>query len=260
MSFPPPRRLATSIFTRTGIKLHIKLNYLTLKHTLMPSLNPYPVSPRLKAVESMLSSPIVYKNQFCELRELVAGRKSMDQRQYFTVAPSTHQLTYIDIPNTDIPLAPATRLVNCTDTTVFKNTNNTILYFHGGAFVGGTVPSHAPFACHVSKSAQCNMYFLEYHNAPEYALELIKYQAIHSYQYMINTLNIKPHDIIFAGDSAGMLQYIACTLIINITQHQLTQLYVTYTHRWWISIINTTSATRQRFTITKSCLGNCTMG
>lgn len=130
MSLPPIHRLATSIWTRHGIPLHIKLNYLTFKHMLQPSLTPYPISARLKAVEHMLSSPIVYKNQFCELRELAAGRNSMDNRQYFTVAPKTHQLQYIEIPNTDIPCAPATRLVNCTDTTVNKQTPDTILYMY----------------------------------------------------------------------------------------------------------------------------------
>lgn len=47
------------------------------------------------------------------------------------------------------------------------------------------------------------MYFLDYHCAPEYALELIRHQAVHAYQYMINTLHVAPQNIIFAGDSAG---------------------------------------------------------
>lgn len=198
-------RLPTSIYTSQGVKLHSKLQYYTLKHHLNRNLIPYNISAKCKAIETMLTSPCINLGEFDEIIEVANSRYIMNRRKYFTPAPTTHkQLIYHNIPNKHINnKLHDTVLIDCTDSTVDNNTEYAVLYLHGGAYVGGSIESHGPFACHISHDLQCKLYFLEYNCAPEYSLDYIKQQAIQAYQYMIDKLNIKPENIIIAGDSAG---------------------------------------------------------
>lgn len=82
------------------------------------------------------------------------------------------------------------------------NTDQVLLYFHGGGFVSGSKESHRKLAAHLAKAAGCRTLIPDYRLAPQHtfpaqlddARTLVDWLLAQGYQ---------PANMAFAGDSAG---------------------------------------------------------
>lgn len=223
------RRLATSMYTPTGLKLHKRLAALTASFAADPSLGATATltSPQFKAMKNYLSDPAAVRlGEFDEISCIADGRKQMMAREYLTPAPTTHCLRRQTLTRR-APTASATQqlhpaetvVYDLTDCTVPDSTQSTVLYLHGGGYCGGNVQSHGPWACQLSKAINCRVQFLQYDCSPEVPLTHIVQQAVIAYSYITGQSSeyvdsdaepqseqsrrtVSPSDLLLAGDSA----------------------------------------------------------
>ncbi|EAQ88658.1 hypothetical protein CHGG_05277 [Chaetomium globosum CBS 148.51] len=93
-----------------------------------------------------------------------------------------------------------------TPTSVNEDGNgSTLLYFHGGGFVNPLRgPAHMPFimrcatACGAKQAA-----ILEYSLAPEHPYPAQLVQCIAALRYLLDERDLRPNELVLAGDSAG---------------------------------------------------------
>lgn len=77
-----------------------------------------------------------------------------------------------------------------------------ILYFHGGAFVFGSINSHRGLASQIALHAQAKVLNLEYRLAPEHPYPAALDDAFFAYSWLLQNGH-DPKNIILAGDSSG---------------------------------------------------------
>lgn len=80
--------------------------------------------------------------------------------------------------------------------------SRTILYMHGGAFIGSTVEIYNGFVSRFAHELNLKCFNLEYPLAPEFPYPHALNTLIDFYKQMIEN-GYEPSEIIFAGDSAG---------------------------------------------------------
>jgi acetyl esterase len=98
----------------------------------------------------------------------------------------------------------------------------TLVYFHGGGCVIGSINTHDRFCRYLAKHGKMNIISVGYRLAPEHKFPIPICDAIEAWNY-INTnhqqLNINPQHIGVGGDSAG--GYLACIIGLNSLQTSL---------------------------------------
>ncbi|WP_137224942.1 alpha/beta hydrolase [Shewanella sp. MEBiC00475] len=98
----------------------------------------------------------------------------------------------------------------------------TLVYFHGGGGVIGSINTHDRFCRYLAKHSNMNIISVDYRLAPEHKFPIPICDAIEAWNY-INTnhqqLNINPQHIGVGGDSAG--GYLACILGLHSLQTSL---------------------------------------
>jgi acetyl esterase/lipase len=80
--------------------------------------------------------------------------------------------------------------------------NSIILYAHGGAWILGWYQNHRVLAAHIARACHCRVLGVDYRMAPDFPFPA----AIHDYLAVYRRLlrdGMHPHEIFFAGDSAG---------------------------------------------------------
>ncbi len=77
-----------------------------------------------------------------------------------------------------------------------------ILYFHGGAYMAGSIVSTRPLAVDFAQVTGCNVLSFEYRLAPEHPFPAALEDGYAAYLYMLS-LGLSPERIAFVGDSAG---------------------------------------------------------
>ncbi|MDL2218404.1 alpha/beta hydrolase [Christensenellaceae bacterium OttesenSCG-928-M15] len=77
-----------------------------------------------------------------------------------------------------------------------------IIYFHGGAYMAGSIESNRPLAVDFAQVTKCNVLSFEYRLAPEHPHPAALEDALSAYEYVLG-LGVKPERIAFVGDSAG---------------------------------------------------------
>lgn len=77
-----------------------------------------------------------------------------------------------------------------------------ILYFHGGAYMAGSLESMRVLAVDLAKATGRNTLSFEYRLAPEHPFPAALEDALSAYAFLLS-LNIEPSRIAFMGDSAG---------------------------------------------------------
>ena len=77
-----------------------------------------------------------------------------------------------------------------------------ILYFHGGAYMAGSIESTRPLAVDFAQATGRNVLSFEYRLAPEYPFPAALEDALCMYRYALS-LPIAPGRLVFAGESAG---------------------------------------------------------
>jgi len=77
-----------------------------------------------------------------------------------------------------------------------------VLYFHGGAFIGGGLRTHRRLVSRISSAAGTPVLHVKYRQLPEATLAQTVDDCLHVYQGLLADGH-PPDSIVFAGDSAG---------------------------------------------------------
>lgn len=85
----------------------------------------------------------------------------------------------------------------------------TLLYFHGGGFVFGSIRTHGELIGALARSTRLRTFALDYRLAPEHAAPAAVEDALAAYLSLLSQ-DIPPKSIVLAGDSAGG------TLVLNV--------------------------------------------
>ena len=83
-----------------------------------------------------------------------------------------------------------------------RDSQNVILYFHGGAYVMGGVKTHYGIAAQLSEATQAKVLLVDYRLAPEDPFPAALHDAMECYRYLLDQ-NYDAKNIVMAGDSAG---------------------------------------------------------
>jgi len=84
-----------------------------------------------------------------------------------------------------------------------KKKERVVLYLHGGAYYAFSPQTHRMITIPLSKALDARLFALDYRLAPETRFPGPLHDAVSAYFRMIDDLNIRPENIIVAGDSAG---------------------------------------------------------
>ncbi len=96
----------------------------------------------------------------------------------------------------------------------------TVLYFHGGAFVGGVTRTYHNLAARLAKRLNAEVFLATYPFAPEQPYPAAPNRCLEAYNYLLS-LDKRPERIILAGDSAG--GSLALTTLMQIRDQQIPQ-------------------------------------
>lgn len=80
--------------------------------------------------------------------------------------------------------------------------NKTILYFHGGGYLIGSLKSHRGLISRLGSAAGVRTLAVDYRLAPEHPYPAASDDAITAYRWLLEQ-GVAPSNIAFAGDSAG---------------------------------------------------------
>ena len=83
-----------------------------------------------------------------------------------------------------------------------RNSQNVILYFHGGAYVLGGVKTHYDVAAKLSEATQSKVLLVDYRLAPEDPFPAALNDAMDCYRYLLGQ-KFDARNIVLAGDSAA---------------------------------------------------------
>lgn len=100
--------------------------------------------------------------------------------------------------------------------------HRTMVYFHGGGCVIGSIETHDRFCRYLAKHANMNIISADYRLAPEFPFPVPIIDAISSWNWVHENhkkLNINPNAIGVGGDSAGA--YLACLISLLPEQEVL---------------------------------------
>lgn len=78
----------------------------------------------------------------------------------------------------------------------------TILYIHGGGFIGGTPRTYINVSAQIAKKLRAEVYIIKYPLSPEQPFPAAVNHCFDAYQYLLN-LKKDPKKIVIMGDSAG---------------------------------------------------------
>ena len=84
----------------------------------------------------------------------------------------------------------------------YVKSSRILLYFHGGAYVAGTLDSHRDIVYHMAHRLGARAVSVDYRLAPEFSHPAPYDDAMHVYKSLLSQ-GEDPKQIIFAGDSAG---------------------------------------------------------
>lgn len=81
-------------------------------------------------------------------------------------------------------------------------TVKTLLYFHGGAFVGGSIKSHTAIGSALAQKTGRRVIFVDYRLGPEFRHPAAVEDCASVFATLLKD-GLEPSDAVFAGDSAG---------------------------------------------------------
>ena len=79
----------------------------------------------------------------------------------------------------------------------------TILYFHGGGYVLGSLNSIRPLASYLASLTHTTVIALDYRLAPEHPFPHARTDAVNAYKALTGRHAVPPSTLVLAGDSAG---------------------------------------------------------
>ncbi|MDY6905371.1 MAG: alpha/beta hydrolase [Thermodesulfobacteriota bacterium] len=81
--------------------------------------------------------------------------------------------------------------------------NRIMLYLHGGAYAAGSMNTHRNLCGRLAKATEMTVLMVDYRLAPENPFPAALEDAVAVYRCLIAEKDIKPADMVIAGDSAG---------------------------------------------------------
>lgn len=157
--------------------------------------------------------PKLFRHTFSIMDRMLGLKKiAMYQVVDLNVSVSTHNsgATTIKI-RTYYPINP-----------IEKTPLKTLVYFHGGGCVIGSIHTHDRFCRYLAKHGNMNIISVDYRLSPEYKFPTPICDAIDAWNYIHDNhqkLNINPKHIGVGGDSAGA--YLACLIGLSTLQTDL---------------------------------------
>ena len=119
--------------------------------------------------------------------------RKLSTRSEKPAVPHTVQLQRINIGNISAEwLIPAQA----------DDSEKTILYFHGGAWLLGWYNAHRMLVGHIAKQTRKQALAVDYRLAPEYPFPAALEDCLAAYHYLLSR-GIRPDQVIMAGNSAG---------------------------------------------------------
>ena len=98
-------------------------------------------------------------------------------------------------------------------------TDDVLLFFHGGGFTVGSTGDHLGLIAHIAQAANARVFSVDYHLAPEYPFPAASEDARMAYQYLVSH-GTPPHRIIPVGISAGGTLVLELLLALR-DEHQI---------------------------------------
>lgn len=83
-----------------------------------------------------------------------------------------------------------------------SQSDRAVLYLHGGAYVRGSIDTHAELMARLSQSIRSPVLGFDYRLAPEHPYPAALDDAVAGYRWLLET-GLKPRRIVVGGDSAG---------------------------------------------------------
>ncbi|MGC4933915.1 alpha/beta hydrolase [Gordonia sp. DT30] len=99
-----------------------------------------------------------------------------------------------------------------------KAIEGTVLYLHGGGYIGTTPMMYAAFAAALVRLSGCEIFIADYRMAPEFPFPAGVLDAAEVYRGLLER-GVDPHHLIVAGDSGG--GGLATSLITHLRDHDL---------------------------------------
>ena len=84
-----------------------------------------------------------------------------------------------------------------------SNSENIILYLHGGGYMEGSLKSHQDLAMRIGRVSKAKILLIDYRLAPENPFPAAINDVVSCYEWLNKNQKVPPSKIIFAGDSAG---------------------------------------------------------
>lgn len=94
----------------------------------------------------------------------------------------------------------------------------TILYLHGGGYIGTSPLMYAAFTAYLSRETGCEVFVADYRLAPEFPFPAGLLDAIAVYQALLDR-GVEPSRLFIAGDSGG--GGLATSLLLDSASHHL---------------------------------------
>lgn len=83
-----------------------------------------------------------------------------------------------------------------------KESAPVILYFHGGAFIAGSMYSHRPLTSRLARQFGVRVLSVNYRLLPRFGADEAMEDCIDAYRVVLDS-GVSPNRVVFAGDSAG---------------------------------------------------------
>ena len=98
------------------------------------------------------------------------------------------------------------------------NTEQVILYLHGGAYVSKTPVFHRQYARRIASLSRCRALYVDYRLAPKHPFPAALEDAFAAYEWLLAS-GFKAENIVIMGDSAG--GGLSASTLIYLREHQL---------------------------------------
>lgn len=89
----------------------------------------------------------------------------------------------------------------------------TLLYLHGGGYIGGSPATHRPLVSRLTWALKTRTFSLDYRLAPEHRFPAALDDAVTAYEALLAS-GVEPDSLFVAGDSAG--GGLACALLLRL--------------------------------------------
>ncbi|MBW2289916.1 MAG: alpha/beta hydrolase [Deltaproteobacteria bacterium] len=131
-------------------------------------------------------------------------RKAMESM--LTMMPPAEDMTFAPVDAGGVPAEWSTADV--------ADTGRVVIYFHGGAYVMGSVATHRNLVAHIARRTGARVLSVDYRLGPEHPFPAAVDDAVASYRFVLAS-GVPAEKIAIAGDSAGGGLTAACLVALR---------------------------------------------